>query len=80
LGNCGRLFDVFRGPHATLIAFDLVTHGYGEAVKVYPVGQEDAEVRRIYDVGRGYVLVRPDGYIGEIAPDEADVQRFSYLF
>jgi len=71
----GRLFDVFRGPHFTLLAFDerhaatvaRVNERYGPAVRAYTVGTDlvDAEghARRAYGTD-GLVLVRPDGYIG----------------
>ncbi|MBP2327524.1 2-polyprenyl-6-methoxyphenol hydroxylase-like FAD-dependent oxidoreductase [Kibdelosporangium banguiense] len=64
-GPCGdgrRLFDVFRGPHATVLAFGAECEG---AVRV-----TDPEAFRIYDVEPGtLVLVRPDGYIGVITRD-----------
>jgi hypothetical protein len=74
----GRLFDVFRGPHFTLLAFGerhaatvaRVNERYGPAVRAYTVGPDrtdlvDAEghARRAYGTD-GLVLVRPDGYIG----------------
>jgi hypothetical protein len=75
----GRLFDVFRGPHSTLLVFDPVTGRYGASVRVHPVGPDDSEVRRVYGIERGYALVRPDGYIGVIASDEAEVQQIDYF-
>ncbi|QEL16674.1 FAD-dependent monooxygenase [Limnoglobus roseus] len=75
----GRLFDVFRGPHSTLLAFEPATGKYGDSVRVCSVAPDEAEVRRIYGIEHGYVLVRPDGYVGLIAPDEAAVRRIEYL-
>jgi 2-polyprenyl-6-methoxyphenol hydroxylase-like FAD-dependent oxidoreductase len=64
VGDGRRLFDVFRGPHATVLAFGAECEG---AVQV-----TDPEAGRIYDVQPGtVVLVRPDGYIGMITTDPA---------
>jgi 2-polyprenyl-6-methoxyphenol hydroxylase-like FAD-dependent oxidoreductase len=64
VGDGRRLFDVFRGPHATVLAFGAECEG---AVPV-----TDPEAWRIYDVQPGtVVLVRPDGYIGMITMDPA---------
>lgn len=46
---------------------------------MHPVGPDEPDVRRIYGIEHGYVPVRPDGYIGLIAPDEADVRQVNYL-
>ncbi|MFF3764105.1 FAD-dependent monooxygenase [Streptomyces sp. NPDC001922] len=56
-----RLFDVFRGPHFTLLAFgDLPNRRCGDGVRVRQGTPSDA-----YDVEDGtLILVRPDGYIG----------------
>ncbi|MGI5226389.1 FAD-dependent monooxygenase [Actinoallomurus sp. CA-142502] len=74
----GRLFDVFRGPHFTLLAFGeghaetvaRVNERYGAAVRAYTVGDDGADLvdaaghaHRAYGTD-GLVLVRPDGYIG----------------
>jgi hypothetical protein len=75
----GRLFDVFRGPHSTVLAFDPAAGQYGGSVGVYRVAEDERDVRRIYGVDHGYVLVRPDGYIGLIAADEAVVRRVNYI-
>jgi 2-polyprenyl-6-methoxyphenol hydroxylase-like FAD-dependent oxidoreductase len=56
-----RLFDVFRGPHWTVLECDAVTVDFKvPSVCVSP--------RAGYDVPAGsYVLVRPDGHIGAIS-------------
>jgi hypothetical protein len=75
-----RLFDLFRGPHFTLLGFgcELPTleariRDAVRAVRVLraddgngggPV-DSDGEARRVY--GDGLVLVRPDGYVGYTA-------------
>jgi hypothetical protein len=70
-----RLFDVFCGPHATLLASDAATGQYGESLRVHPVAPDEAVIRRICGIADGYVLVRPDGCIGVIASDEADLRQ-----
>ncbi|SFQ19672.1 2-polyprenyl-6-methoxyphenol hydroxylase [Amycolatopsis arida] len=72
-----RLFDLFRGPHATLLAFGGVSPAERAAgVRVYPVVREP-DGRSVVDVGGhafaaydvtegGRVLVRPDGYVGGV--------------
>ncbi|MGH3373662.1 MAG: hypothetical protein ACRDP6_02870 [Actinoallomurus sp.] len=70
----GRLFDLFRGPHFTLLGFGdthaetiaRVNARYGPAVRAHAIdARADAggHARRAYGTG-GLVLVRPDGYIG----------------
>jgi 2-polyprenyl-6-methoxyphenol hydroxylase-like FAD-dependent oxidoreductase len=64
VGDGRRLFEVFRGPHATLLVFG---GGHEGAVAV-----TDPETLRVYDVQPGtFVLVRPDGYIGMVTRDPA---------
>jgi 2-polyprenyl-6-methoxyphenol hydroxylase-like FAD-dependent oxidoreductase len=66
VGDGRRMFEVFRGPHATVLAFGVEIEG---AVRV-----TDPEAFRIYDVRPGtLVLVRPDGYIGMVTGDPARV-------
>ncbi|MFI0237109.1 FAD-dependent monooxygenase [Streptomyces sp. NPDC016845] len=55
-----RLFDVFRGPHWTLLAV-------GEVPALPPLQEESIRTARIpaYEAyGTGVFLVRPDGYVG----------------
>ncbi|MFE6159149.1 FAD-dependent oxidoreductase [Streptomyces sp. NPDC056486] len=56
----GRLFDVFRGPHFTLLAV-------GTDTELPSVEQELTHVHRINSYppyGDGLFLIRPDGYVG----------------
>ncbi|MEW2482566.1 FAD-dependent monooxygenase [Mycobacterium sp. NPDC049093] len=63
-----RLFDVFRGPHWTVLEFDCKPVDFG-------VPQVSLGPSPDYDVPVGtYVLVRPDGYIGAIST-QANVIR-----
>ena len=91
-GATMRLFDLFRGPHFTLLAFDGAAlpglgSQYGDAIRVYRVARPGAEgggapidmngkAHRIY--GEGLILVRPDGYVGYTGPDGGAGLR-SYL-
>ncbi|MEV7195936.1 FAD-dependent monooxygenase [Streptomyces sp. NPDC093510] len=69
-GPCGTgtLFDVFRGPHFTLLAV-------GMDAELPPL---DAELVHVRDVptyepyGKGLFLVRPDGYVGWAGTDARD--------
>ena len=76
----GRLFDVFRGPHFTLLGFGAehaatvarVNERYGPKVRAYTVGAAGDRTDLVDEGGHarraygtgGLVLVRPDGYIG----------------
>ncbi|MFD9488109.1 FAD-dependent monooxygenase [Streptomyces sp. NPDC059991] len=54
----GRLFDLFRGPHFTLLAFGTEPPAdLGDQVHVHELSPYDA-------YGRGLFLIRPDGYLG----------------
>lgn len=72
LANGKRLFDVFRGPHFTLLCF-----GRRE-VPALP------EVRTVhvdtmldsYGIGEGFVLIRPDGYIGALSTSKSAVSDY----
>jgi hypothetical protein len=91
-GATVRLFDLFRGPHFTLLAFGgAALPGLGsqdgDAVRVHRVARPgalgdgalidtDGEAHRIY--GDGLILVRPDGYVGYTGPDGGAGLR-SYL-
>ena len=74
-----RLFDLFRGPHWSLLAYEvdrhalgparvgLVTHSVGECGDVVDL---HGHVRGGYDLSPGdCVLVRPNGYVGAFFRD-----------
>ena len=99
-GTAVRLFDLFRGPHLTLLAFGPhlaaaateLTAPYGPAVRTVPVlhtgepptaagptavvdGQGHAA--KAYGIGaEALVLIRPDGYVGTISTDVADIAAY----
>ncbi|MBF6135459.1 FAD-dependent monooxygenase [Nocardia otitidiscaviarum] len=72
-----RLFELFRGPHSTLLLFGADRVPAAEAgVRVVPIvrehgvgdalGDPDGDAFRAYDAVDGTrVLVRPDGYVAE---------------
>jgi 2-polyprenyl-6-methoxyphenol hydroxylase-like FAD-dependent oxidoreductase len=69
-GNETRLFDLFRGPHFTLLAFGAELGFRSDQVHAHAVDCD-------YGVERGsYVLVRPDGYIGLITKDASRVADY----
>ncbi|WP_141953587.1 FAD-dependent monooxygenase [Actinoallomurus bryophytorum] len=84
----GRLFDVFRGPHFTLLGFGehhaetvaRIGERYGAAVRAHTVGatgdlvDSGGHARRAYGTD-GLVLVRPDGYIGVYDASPEDYLR-----
>jgi len=70
-----RLFDVFRGPHFTLLAMGCPAPSLGPNVRTLAVDTLDG-----YDVDAGhFVLVRPDGYVGAISPSLDTIARYPGL-
>jgi 2-polyprenyl-6-methoxyphenol hydroxylase-like FAD-dependent oxidoreductase len=69
----GRIFDLLRGAHATLLAF-----GWTGQLPEFPVpAHHVTEAAGIYDTtGPTLVLVRPDNYIGCVTHDAADVLAY----
>ena len=70
-----RLFDLFRGPHFTLLGLGersapAIGGVEADIVRPYLIGPggliEDGHVARAYGED-ALVLVRPDGYVGLIA-------------
>ena len=83
-GQSARLFDLFRGPHWTLLGYNVekaVAVTPRPNLRIHTIGfrgdivDEAGHVRDIYGVADGdWVLVRPDGYIGAItSSDESKV-------
>jgi 2-polyprenyl-6-methoxyphenol hydroxylase-like FAD-dependent oxidoreductase len=89
-GRRTRLFDLFQGPHWTLLGFGAaVRRSVGPDVRVctvaYGTGQfpdetiidRDGHVREAYDMPEGtLVLIRPDGYIGLVTTDPERVAEY----
>ncbi|GAB3796036.1 FAD-dependent monooxygenase [Micromonospora zhanjiangensis] len=78
-GHPVRLFDLFRGPHVSLLTFTgddrLSVRAGGRRVDLVDTG---GHARDAYGVPAGvtYVLVRPDGHVGVASHDRADVDRY----
>lgn len=86
-GQMRRLFDLYRGSHWTLLAFetDAVPLPVREGLHIHAIGpgrelsEEGDTIRQGYGLDPGdCVLVRPDGYVAAIvAPDQrAQLERF----
>jgi 2-polyprenyl-6-methoxyphenol hydroxylase-like FAD-dependent oxidoreductase len=88
-GQPVRLFDLFRGPHFTLLAFGPGAAGrYGPSVHTYNViaGNASSDTGIVDSAGHAYgaydvaagtlVLVRPDGYIGLITGSAGSVPAY----
>ncbi|MER7725332.1 FAD-dependent monooxygenase [Streptomyces sp. NPDC096323] len=68
-----RLFDVFRGPHFTLLAVGTdaeLPEFAGEAVRVHRTDACEA-------YGKGLFLIRPDGYVGWAGEDTAGLAEYA---
>ncbi|MBV1852646.1 FAD-dependent oxidoreductase [Catellatospora tritici] len=70
-GTPVRLFDLFRGPHFTLLATRPVTAPEGVRVHVVRPGS----LRGGYG-GHAFHLVRPDGYLGVTTDSEGDLADY----
>jgi FAD binding domain len=74
-GQPTRLFELFKGPHWTLLSYDVEREAVPSraGLRIHTFGQrgdvidESGHFRKAYAVSPGdWVLVRPDGYIGAI--------------
>ncbi|HET9140486.1 FAD-dependent oxidoreductase [Actinophytocola sp.] len=69
-GQPVRLFDLFRGPHWTLLAVGAEPPGSRAGVRAHAVDTA-------YDLPAGtFALVRPDGYVGLITAEPGRVDRY----
>lgn len=62
-----RLFDAFRGPHWTLLAFGDALLPPSAPAQVHAYRIRDAEPHAEKAYGSGLFLIRPDGHIGAAA-------------
>jgi 2-polyprenyl-6-methoxyphenol hydroxylase-like FAD-dependent oxidoreductase len=87
-GRAVRLFDLFRGPHATVLAFGTGYREWTESlrgrtgIEAYAVGSSildtDGHIERAYRAqDRDLLFVRPDGYLGHAGTDLAELERFA---
>jgi 2-polyprenyl-6-methoxyphenol hydroxylase-like FAD-dependent oxidoreductase len=82
-----RLFDAFRGPHFTLLAFDCAPivdwPTAGARLDRITITSTAQQLRRDYGVTRPtHILIRPDGHIAHITdriPDGIDDQTLTHL-
>lgn len=85
-GATVRLFDLFRGPHFTLLAFGphdgLPNHPQlrpfriarpGETSNTAAIVDVHQHAANAYGIQNAFVLVRPDGYIGTITSNAAAI-------
>lgn len=79
-GQTRRLFDLFQGPHWTLLAYKAELAPHWPGVRTYRIGaqgdlrDESGLARDAYNFQPGTsVLVRPDGYIGAIVDTSSEV-------
>lgn len=80
LAGGGRLFDLFRGPHFTLLALGPAQLPPGTPTDLVRAHRID-DAPGAHDVyGDGLFLVRPDGYIGLATHDPADVAAYLARF
>ncbi|HEX3588807.1 MAG TPA: FAD-dependent monooxygenase [Pseudonocardiaceae bacterium] len=72
----GHVFDLLRGTQWTVLVFgEPDPAGYGDTARVHAIIAEQA--REIYHVADGTaVVVRPDGYIGQIGGTRTDIARY----
>ncbi len=72
LGN-GRVFDLLRGPHPTLLAVNWPGELPDLGVPAYRID----EAREAYDAqGPALYLVRPDNYVGYLTADPEDIAAY----
>jgi 2-polyprenyl-6-methoxyphenol hydroxylase-like FAD-dependent oxidoreductase len=78
-GRATRLFELYAGPHWTLLRFgpDAPWLDHPE-VRSPEVSDSEGYVQKAYDVpANASVLVRPDGYVGAITTDPAALASYA---
>jgi 2-polyprenyl-6-methoxyphenol hydroxylase-like FAD-dependent oxidoreductase len=87
-GQPKRLFDLFTGPHWTLLGFEVDRDGVQPraGLRIHTFGSrgdlndDGGHFRNAYAVSPGdWVLIRPDGYIGTIVTSGEIADLESYL-
>jgi 2-polyprenyl-6-methoxyphenol hydroxylase-like FAD-dependent oxidoreductase len=93
-GFSGDLFDLLRGPHWSLVAYDhtepvifdnakpthMHVHRIGPVAGESGIVDAKGELRRIYQPHPGeLILVRPDGYIAARASSESEADVIDHL-
>ncbi|MEU6238636.1 pentachlorophenol monooxygenase, partial [Kitasatospora sp. NPDC047058] len=67
-----RLFDLFRGPHVTVLAVGRELPAVPAGVRAHRVDGGVAAAA----YGQGIFVVRPDGYVGLATDDPADLPGY----
>ncbi|MCE7002388.1 FAD-dependent monooxygenase [Kibdelosporangium philippinense] len=77
-GRSTRLFDLFRGPHWTLLDFSAAPTIASTVAKeaTETVVDSEGHVQAAYDVADSLVLIRPDGYIGLVTTDSEQLSKY----
>jgi 2-polyprenyl-6-methoxyphenol hydroxylase-like FAD-dependent oxidoreductase len=85
-GQPTRLFNLFQGPHWTLLGYDADIRSAVSArrgLRIHIVGprgdiiDDGGHMRAAYGVSPGdWVLVRPDGYVGAIVSETSALDRY----
>jgi 2-polyprenyl-6-methoxyphenol hydroxylase-like FAD-dependent oxidoreductase len=87
-GQATRLFELFKGPHWTLLGYEVAHRDVPprQGLHIHLCGSggdlidEDDQFRQAYAVSPGdWVLVRPDGYVGAIASSAGIAALETYL-
>ncbi|WP_394841666.1 FAD-dependent oxidoreductase [Pendulispora brunnea] len=92
LGIGRRLFDLFRGPHWTLLAYGTDREpriSPRPGLRIHPLAPRGASAEFIDDADHvrtayrlppeHFILIRPDGYIGAILPQQNVTSLETYL-
>jgi 2-polyprenyl-6-methoxyphenol hydroxylase-like FAD-dependent oxidoreductase len=77
-GRPARLFELFQGPHWTLLCFGTTfDRPFGPDVDVHAVTAADEHLRAAYDMADGtFALIRPDGYLALVTADADRVTEY----
>jgi hypothetical protein len=84
-GQAMRLFDLFRGPHWTLLGYEVDrTVAPRAGVHMHRVGKDviddGGHIAGVYGLGSGqWVLVRPDGYVAGLTTGDPAALLDSYF-
>lgn len=71
-GSARRLFELFRGPHVTVLAVGRALPELPAGVRGYRIDGGVTE----HAYGPGLFVVRPDGYLGLATHDPADLPGY----
>jgi 2-polyprenyl-6-methoxyphenol hydroxylase-like FAD-dependent oxidoreductase len=83
-GQATRLFDLFRGPHWTLLGYGVersAAIASRPGLRIHTIGtrgditDDGGHIRDAYGLTNGWVLIRPDGYVSAIVSDPARLER-----